>query len=283
VELSTTISTYLKRGITFEEIAKIVSASGIQAIDFPFHSEGFYTPTEQYFKDIKSISLQYNLTFSQTHAPFKTKISNDTELKELIKKTIECIKFSKLLGARIMVVHPLQHLPYQEKANELFDLNMRFFENLIPYAEEYDIKIALENLYQKELGKIIPSVCATPEEYRKYLNAIKSDYVVACFDIGHSFLCKESPEIFIENLGDKLQSVHIHENDGVTDLHTLPYACESLDWSEIILALKSIGYKGDLTLETVGYLEKHDNELLPAATKIMANVGEHLLSKFDNN
>ena len=153
----------------------------------------------------------------------------------------------------------------------------------IPYAEEYDIKIALENLYQKELGKIISSVCAAPEEYSKYLNAIKSDYVVACFDIGHSFLCKESPGIFIEKLGDKLQSVHIHENDGVTDLHTLPYACESLDWSEIILALKSIGYKGDLTLETVGYLEKHDNELLPAATKIMANVGEHLLSKFDNN
>lgn len=281
MRLSTTISPYLKKSLSFEEIAKIISTSGIYTLDFPFHAEGFYTANEKYFKNIKAISEHYELDFNQTHAPYNSSLSSDGELNELVNKSIECIKYTKILGAKMMVVHPLQHLPYDEKSEELFELNISFFNKLIPYAEKYDVKLALENLWQKNSRRrIIPSVCASPEDYNRYLNEFNSDYIVACLDIGHAILCNEDIPMFIKKLGKKLQTLHIHENDGKTDLHTLPYACETVDWESVSRALLMNQYEGDLTFETVGYLEKHEPELLCAATMIMTSVGEHIKSNF---
>ena len=45
-------------------------------------------------------------------------------------------------------------------------------------------------------------------------------------------------------------------------------------------SLKRIEYKGDITFESVGYLDKHDDILLPAATTIMFGFGEELKEKF---
>lgn len=279
MKLSTTMYTYLKK-LPFEETAKILSTAGFQAIDFPLQLEKSYPAKEEYFKEIKSIADDYGLQFNQTHAPFKPNVLCDNMIENKFHRIINVMKFTSILGAPIIVVHPLQHLPHDEKAEELFDLNMSFFEKLIPYAQEYGLKIALENSYQRNArNEIGTSVCGSPGEYLRYLNGINSDSVVACLDIGHAILCKEDPAMFIKKLGDKLQALHIHENDGKDDLHLLPYACGTTDWDSISQALKDVGYKGDLTFEAVNYLEKHTPDLLQSATMIMASVGEHLKSK----
>ena len=67
------------------------------------------------------------LKFNQTHAPFKPNILNDNGIEDKIHKTINAMKFTNILEAPIIVIHPLQSLTYTENADKLFDLNMEEF------------------------------------------------------------------------------------------------------------------------------------------------------------
>ena len=42
--------------------------------------------------------------------------------------------------------------------------------------------------------------------------------------------------------------VHLHDNDGRSDLH-LPPGAGTIDWAAVVLALKDAGYDGTITLE----------------------------------
>ena len=281
MKISTTISTYLKRGFSVERIAAILSTEGFEAADFPFHAEGFYKADVREFKEMKDIFEQYGLSFNQTHAPYKTKVSKESEIDELIDKIIECINFTHILGAKTIVIHPLHHLPYSENTEKLFEMNMQFFQKLLPVAQEMKIKMALENLWQRnESGKIVPSVCSSIKEYRRYLSFLNSENIGACIDVGHAVLCNLDPVSLINELKDKLCAIHIHENDGKNDLHYLPFTYGTVDWEAIMSSLKLIEYNGDITFESVGYLDKHEDIFLPIATGLMSGFGKELIDKF---
>ena len=61
----------------------------------------------------------------------------------------------------------------------------------------------------------------------------------------------------------------------------LPYLSD-LNWSVIMTALKKSGYKGDLTLEIVKYLQRFPQELIPDALKFAVVIGKHLISIYEN-
>ncbi len=66
-------------------------------------------------------------------------------------------------------------------------------------------------------------------------------------DIGHANLCNKNPAQFIEALHERLVHIHLHDNNGVADLH-LPIGCGIIDWPETVGALKK-RYDGAVTLE----------------------------------
>ena len=64
----------------------------------------------------------------------------------------------------------------------------------------------------------------------------------------------------IKALGDKLQALHLHDNDLWHDSHQIPLSMK-IDFVGIMRAFKEIGYKGYLMLEAETYLHAyhHDN------------------------
>ena len=44
-------------------------------------------------------------------------------------------------------------------------------------------------------------------------------------------------------LGDYIGCLHVHDNDGIHDLHQAPYS-GVIDWKEVMQALKDINYQG---------------------------------------
>jgi sugar phosphate isomerase/epimerase len=66
-------------------------------------------------------------------------------------------------------------------------------------------------------------------------------------DIGHANLCNKNPAAFIQALHDRLVHIHLHDNNGVADLH-LPLGCGVIDWRDVIQTLKSV-YDRTITLE----------------------------------
>ena len=77
-----------------------------------------------------------------------------------------------------------------------------------------------------------------------------SPFFRVCLDTGHAAVLGLSPADSVRLVGrEYLTCLHIHDNDGVRDLHWVPYR-GVIDWADFSLALHEIGYKGTLSLET---------------------------------
>jgi hypothetical protein len=122
-------------------------------------------------------------------------------------------------------VHPKQHLPYMENREALLQMNIEFYNRLIPYCEKYNIMVATENMWQQNRisRAVIDSTCSRAWEFNKYIDAIDSPWIVGCLDVGHVSLMSTSIPDFIRAMGkDRLQALHIHDTDMIIGLLGMP-------------------------------------------------------------
>ncbi|MBQ8207509.1 MAG: sugar phosphate isomerase/epimerase [Clostridia bacterium] len=236
----------------------------------------------EYARSLREKADSFGIVCNQAHAPFGSSSGDpeDDELKFGI--IVRSMEIAAILGAKIIVVHPCQHFTYADEGTPeiLRRINLDFYKRLIPYCEKFGIKVACENMWQwsDRYGKIVHSTCSRPEEFVEYIDMIGSEWIVACLDIGHAALLDVSLEKMIRMLGaERLQCLHVHDVDGHSDLHTLPYMAK-IDWESVMKTLGEIGYKGDLTFEAGNFHAKFPNALQPAALRFMCETGRHLIT-----
>lgn len=272
-----------------EEIVELMSQAGFDAMDFSFHiSEAFYgeeTDSEAFkerFLRLKAMAEEKNMCFNQGHAPCGSSFVDEARTRRRFEDIVRSIRNASYLGIHTLVVHPAQHLPYCEDGvpERLFEMNVEFYNRLKPYCQEYHVKIAVENMWQQPAGlKIDHSTCSRPEEFIRYVDALDSNWFVACLDIGHAALVSEDPAAFIRQLGAKrLKTLHVHDVDGIFDTHTLPYQ-GIINWDKVTAALKEIGYEGDLTFEATGFLSNVPGSLRLSGARFMVDTGRYLIKK----
>ena len=122
-----------------------------------------------------------------------------------------------------------------------------------------------------------PAVCSSPQSFLEHLNAVNDDDFVACLDVGHAEmkgLNTNSVEM-IRALSDKLQALHLHDNDLWHDSHQIPFSMH-MDFDGIVKALKEIGYRGDFTLEADAYLGCYNKDTIFEGIKNLANAAKKL-------
>lgn len=265
-----------------EKAVQIIAEVGFDAIDFsmfdtdPELAPVFGNDYESYANHLKHIATECGVYFNQSHAPFPSIRVGDEAYNEKITPLIHrAIAVTSILGAKIVVVHPFALAKNQKEAN------IEFYNTLIPLCKEYNVKVALENMFARNPnnGHIIPNVCSTGEEFSDFIDALDPQYFTACLDVGHAGLVGETAENMIRTLGhDRLKALHIHDNNHLNDQHTLPFT-QSLDWQAITGALKDIRYSGDLTLESDGFLLNFPKELAVPACKLMLKTARYLAAQ----
>ena len=280
------------------EAAKICKEAGFDSLDYdlgdmtdPRHflnKAPHYGTIAQHLRDFAE---EGGLPITQTHAPFAfSGWNHPKEYEEFIIPTIKrSVEVSAILGAKVCVVHPLHHFVYKGHEEEIYERNMEFYRSLIPLCKEYGIKVGIENMFQRELlrGHLSFDTCATISEFVRYIDTLDSEYMVACLDIGHVGLpsTDERAWDFIRALGhERLQSLHVHDNDYRNDRHALPYQGR-INWNEVASALGEIDYQGDFTYELDGKVllpEGMDEAFLPVHLRYIADVGKHLCQKVEN-
>ncbi|MBE6769650.1 MAG: sugar phosphate isomerase/epimerase [Ruminococcaceae bacterium] len=284
----------LEKRFGMKKAIDILCDAGYDALDFSAFYPRLYTDElgDAFFLEMKKYALDKGLTFEQAHAPFASSFRDDEEkTKQRFGEIVRSMKNASLLGVKRIVVHPCQHLMHHEANNAelLFEMNMDFYKRLIPFAEEYGIKIAVENMWQTvgvhrySIGTpvIYRSVCSSPDEFLRYLDELNSDAFCACLDIGHTMLVREKPENFIKALGSRyLECLHVHDVDGIVDDHTLPFYGIT-DWDSVLKTLAEIGYKGNLTFEADNFMVNLPDALCPSAAKFMADTGRYLVGNFE--
>lgn len=286
--LSQTINCILKFG-SFNAI-KMIADAGFDAIDYEMSdmlkNKKIVTDDERksYAKELLEQAKKNNVYFNQAHAITYIPADDPEETHRLVKETNKkVIEIASLMDIKTLVVHPSSFGGYVGNEEYVFERNMEYFNELLPVAENYGVKLACENMWCSDKRKkvTVGSTCANPYEHCKYVDTMNSKFFVACLDVGHSSLAGREAQDCIRVLGDRLQSLHIHDNDYLDDMHTLPGLSE-MNWDEITKALADIDYKGDFTLETDHFFDSLDTvEEAVTGMKLAELIGRKMIRKFE--
>ena len=285
----------LIRRFGWDRAAEICKRAGFDSMEYSLgcmeQANDIFNDEKEYLaaaEALRKVIDANGLPVTQTHAPFNYSGWKDRRVYEefIIPSIRRSVEISAILGAKIAVVHPLHHFVYKGHEDEIYEKNMEFYRSLIPICKEYGIQVGIENMFQRDLlrGNISFDTCATISDFLRYVDTLDSEYMIACLDIGHVGLpvTDERAWDFIRALGhDRLQALHVHDNDYRNDRHTLPYYGR-IDWDEVTKALGEIDYQGDFTYELDGRVIVPDGmgeEFLPTHIKYIADIGKTLCEK----
>ena len=255
---------------TFSGVLNYDSATGRRSVNYDHPLMG--KDGIKMVRKLRQIGLDNGIVCNQAHAPFSP---IDPEINVTYKRAIE---FAAEAGAEHIVFHTMTH--------ESLESNIGLFAAIAPFAEDYGIKIAVENTYLWPRGQefATPDPVSLPEAMRELLERVNHDYLVACIDTGHaeiSSIGTNAPDM-IRAAGKKLGCLHIQDCDHVHDSHQLPFTM-NVDFEAIVKALREVDYKGDMTLEAdsflyYGYKDRPD-EILDGL-KIMRDAANRLRDMF---
>ncbi len=272
-----------------EKSSHFIKEAGFDAVDFALKAmtdDDHFFMREDYLENaekIRSIYENAGLYINQAHAPYSFPLEDylkeDVLESKIIPRLNRSLEIASALGAETIIVHPIHYRWITP--NEAFEKNMELYRGFIPYCEKLGIKVAVENMWDRDLkrGHIIHDTCSTKEEFIKYIDAIDSPYIVACLDVGHVGLPRQDDEAhdFVRALGkNRLKALHIHDNNYQGDEHSLPF-CGKINWNELGKALGEIGYEGDFTYEVDGKMfASFPEELIPSALKFYYDVLKYI-------
>ncbi len=184
------------------------------------------------------------------------------------------LKIGKILGAKICIIHPFNDFDASQ--------NRQLYGIFEPIARDLGIKIALENMWnwKKDAPTATDAACSHHDDFAKHLSLLDKDIFVACLDVGHAEMAglNTTNVDMINALGDRLQCLHLHDNDKHDDMHGLPYS-NKINFDAICKALAENGYSGDITLEACNYPRRFEREYLPMAARQMCDIANYIRYK----
>lgn len=267
-----------------EYAVRTICESGFDGLDysmFKMSDDDDILNTSEYRKHAKKlidIASSYGKTFEQAHSPFPSCREGNAEYNEkMFDKLKRSLEIAGILDAKICVVHPVQYSSNQKEQN------MELYHKLEPYAADYGVKIALENMWgwNKETERIVPNVCSIASEFNDYYDSLNSKNFTTCLDLGHCGLVGEDAASMIREMGgERLGALHIHDNDNIHDSHQIPYLMD-MNWKEILRALGEINYKGNFTYEADTFLRKFPADLMPACERFMHDLGRSMMNEIE--
>ena len=240
---------------------------------------------------------QSNIKFIQAH-------SMDCDYYDESKRgyTLGLIKRQIDICGRLGIPQIVVHAVYR-KGNtwkEFREANECFYNSLTDSAERNGVAVLLENGCYKNTGGNYYLLSA--ELILETINDLKNHPLFnVCWDTGHAHLQGVNQYKEIMELGSRLKGLHIHDNDGNSDLHQAPFL-GNCNFDDVIRGLIDSGYGGYFTLEAYpaepagfpfikrrGYDNKNNSSdrlidlpsgLVIKAADLMYDVAAYMLSRY---
>ncbi len=244
---------------------------------------------EDFFAPHKKAAAKYGIRVNQMHMPYPNFVPdasdeiNDYLLKEMAPKSLHVCNY---LGCKYIVVHGLKVKQFYGSEEAEWAKTEEFLEHILPLAKEMGITICMENIYISAGAHIIEGPCGNPYKMSERIDRINDKYGAEvlgyCFDTGHANLVGLDFERFLGILGKRVKVLHIHDNDGISDLHQMPFTFTktrennpSTDWDGFIRGLKAAEFDKVLSFETAPVLKSFPEELRPQALNLIAYIGKY--------
>lgn len=258
---------------------------------------GFFSKSvnelESFFALHKKAAETAGIRIHQMHMPYPNFVPgaadsvNDYLLRQMSPKSMAVCDF---LGCRYIVVHGLKVRQYYGSEEAEWEATERFLDTVLPMAKEMGKVICVENIYNGIGSHITEGPCCDAKKMACRIDRINDRYHAEvlgfCFDTGHANLVGIDFRRFMTTLGSRIKVLHIHDNDGISDLHQIPFTFTktrenrpSTDWDGFIEALRDIHFDGVLNFETAPVLTAFPPELKSAALRMIAQIGDYFSQK----
>lgn len=247
---------------------------------------------ETFFSPHKKGAEMAGITVNQMHMPYPVYVPRaDRELNDYLWNIVapKSMSICAFFGCRYIVVHGFK-LAYFLGSEEMeWRETEGFLDFLAPMAKEMGITICIENLYDGVGGHIVEGPCCDAAKAVERMERINDKYHAEvlgfCFDSGHANLVGVDMENFITTLGGHLKVLHIHDNDGISDLHQIPFTFTrtrenqpSTDWKGFVKGLRNIGFNGTLSFETAPVLTTFPEIMKQDTLAFIARIGAYFSS-----
>lgn len=260
----------------------------------PFFRQSIHE-LELFFTPHKEGAKKTGITINQMHMPYPIYIPNgkkelnDFLWEEVALKSMELCSFFE---CKNIVVHGFKLARYLGTEEAEWEYTERFLNYIAPMAKEMGITICIENLYDNVGGHLVEGPCCNAKKAADRIDRFNERYNAEvlgfCFDTGHANLVGLDFEQFITTLGDRLKVLHIHDNDGVADLHQIPFTFTktrenhtTTDWNGFISGLTKIKYHHVLSFETAPVLSSFPKEMKQEALAFIAKIGAYFSEQVD--
>lgn len=203
---------------------------------------------------LRNICEIYGTTLWQMHAPLNLDVADPDPQKRSkdIDTAFKWIQYAHELNVANLVIHPggSNGAKTDEEEVKIFTLNVDSFKYLAKVAEEFKVKLCIENMQERE-NKDPRRLGAFIYDLNELIDSIGSESIGICFDTSHANVTGLDMYNAINECGKRLMATHISDNDGSGDQHKLLYG-GNIDWQKVISGLKDICYNMAFNLEIPG-------------------------------
>lgn len=247
------------------------------------------TELERFFTPHKTAAAAAGITVNQMHMPYPIYVPKaDREMNDYLLHVVapKSMNVCAFFECPYIVVHGFKLAQLLGSEEREWEQTEMFINSIAPMARELRITLCIENLYSNIGKHIVEGPCCDAKKAVERMERINDRYQAEilgfCFDTGHANLVGLDMEHFIETLGSHLKVLHIHDNDGISDLHQIPFTFTktrenkpSTDWDGFIRGIKKVGFQGTLSFETAPVLSAFPEAMKQDVLAFIAGIGKY--------
>lgn len=249
---------------------------------------------ERFFTPHRDGAEAASIRIHQMHMPYPIYIPqgksavNEYLWQQVAPKSLQLCAF---FHCRYIVMHGFKLARFVGEEEE-WRQTERFIDSLAPLARELGVVLCIENLYDSIGGHLVEGPCCNARKAAERIDRVnerwQAEVLGFCFDTGHANLVGLDFASFLDTLGPRLKVLHTHDNDGISDLHQIPYTFAKLrentastDWEGFIRGLQNIHFDGVLNFETAPVLTAFPAAMQEDALRFIGRIGEHFAAEIE--
>lgn len=299
MKLATTTEDFNRFCSTYKERIDCIYNAGFRYVDISFYDvdksmELLGGNREQNARELKAYGDKHGIKFVQAHSPGGNPLEGGVISEDIFQNTIRSIEACAILGIPSIVCHAGFDEGW-DKA-KFFEMNKEFYSALIPTMEKTGVNVLVENGTKANM----PNGYYTNSgaDIKELVDYVNHPLFHICWDTGHAN-CEGSQYDELMAMGSDLYALHINDNTGVSDLHTIPFL-GTVNMDDVMHGLIDSDYKGYFTFECCSALRpshywQGDRREYSADTRLLEptlamqseierflyNVGVHILKSYD--